>query len=171
MWVKASGSFVLAFVASLVLLIAIGFVSYRSVQTLNANNELVDHTQEVLDQLQDIRIQIMQVETDARGFLLTGDNVYLEAYDRDRKEIPAKIAAVKANTLDNISHQEKFPVLEDAVQSRLELLHEYVQKRQVLGATVVPAGQTAEGKRRMEVVNESLANIADSERALLAERV
>ena len=57
MMAKLGGTFVFAFIASLVILIAIGVVSYRSVQTLVANNELVDHTQEVLDQLQDIRIE------------------------------------------------------------------------------------------------------------------
>jgi signal transduction histidine kinase len=125
----------------------------------------------VLDQLQGVHIQIMQVETDARGFLLTGDRIYLEAYDRDRNEIPSKLAAVKANTVGNISHQERLPILEEAVRSRLELLHEFVQKREVLGVTVVPAGQTAEGKRRMDVVRNTLTEIANSERALLKERV
>lgn len=168
---KFGGTLVIAFIASLVLLTAIGVVSYRSVQTLNANNELVDHTQEVLDQLQDIRIQIIQVETDARGFLLTGDKVYLEAYDRDRNDIPAKIAAAKENTKDNFSHQQKFPVLEEAVKQRLDLLHEYVQRREVLGATVIPAGQSAEGKRRMDAVREALAEIAGNERSLLNSRL
>jgi signal transduction histidine kinase len=168
---RFGGTLVLAFVASLVLLIAIGFASYRSVRTLIANNELVDHTQEVLDQLQEIRIQIIQVEADARGYLLTGDRVYLEAYDRDRNEIPAKIAAVKANTQDNISHQEKFPTLEEAVRLRLELLHEYVGRREVLGVNVIPSGQTSEGKRRMDVVWESLDEIAGNERALLNQRL
>ena len=106
---RFGGTLVLAFVASFILLIAIGVVSYRSVQTLIANNELVEHTQEVLDQLKEIRIQIIQVETDARGYLLTGDQVFLEAYDRDRNAIAEKIAAVRANTQDNVSHQEKFP--------------------------------------------------------------
>ena len=168
---KLGGTLVLAFVASLILLIAIGVVSYQSVQTLIANNELVDHTQEVLDQLQDIRIQIVQVETDARGFLLTGDHLYLEAYDRDRIEIPVKIEAVKANTQDNISHQQKFPILEEAVRSRLDLLHEYVGRREVLGVTVIPAGQTGEGKRRMDAVRETLNEIAGNERQLLNQRL
>lgn len=170
MLAKLGGTLVLAFVASLVLLVAIGVLSYRSVQTLIENNELVVHTQEVLDQLQDIRIHIIQVETDARGFLLTGDHVYLEAYDRDRKDIPLKIAAVKANTQDNISHQQKFPILEEAVKSRLELLHEYVERREVLGVTVIPTGQSGEGKRRMDVVRDALNDIADSERLLLNQR-
>ena len=168
---RYGGTLLIVFVASLILLIAIGFMSYRAVDTLTANNDLVDHTQEVLDQLQDIKTQLLQVETDARGFLLTGDRVYLEAYDRNRAEIPSIIDAAKSNTLDNTQHQQQFAELEKAVQSRMELLQEFVDKREVLGATVIPAGQTGEGKRRMDSVREILNDIAGTERALLSERV
>ena len=119
----------LAFVASIVMLIAIGVTSYRSMSTLIANNELVDHTEGVLQQLEVIRTQLLQVETDARGFLLTGDQAYLDAYNTHLSEIPAKIAAVKESTLDNASHQRKLPVLEQAVRDRLALLDYFVKGR------------------------------------------
>ena len=168
---RVGGTLVLAFVASIVLLIAIGVTSYRSVALLIANNDLVDHTEQVLQQLQEIRTQLLQVETDARGFLLTGDPVYRDAYHRQLSEIPFKIAAVKENTKDNASHQEKFPVLEAAVKSRLDLLDEYVKRREVLGATVIPAGQSSEGKKRMDAVRTSLDDIVENERALLYQRL
>ena len=161
----------LAFVASIVMLIAIGVTSYRSMSTLIANNELVDHTEGVLQQLEVIRTQLLQVETDARGFLLTGDQAYLDAYNTHLSEIPAKIAAVKESTLDNASHQRKLPVLEQAVRDRLALLDEFVKRREVLGATVIPAGQGTEGKRRMDAVRAALDDLAGDERALLDQRL
>ena len=57
------------------------------------------------------------------------------------------------------------------MKSRLEILHEYVQRRQVLGMTVVPTGQAPEGKRRMDIVREALNEIANGERALLDQRI
>ena len=171
MAVRVGGPLIVAFVASLVLLVIIGVASYRSVSTLIENNEQVIHTQEVLERLQDIQLSLIQVETDARGFLLTGDDVYREAYERDLREIPIKIAATKEKTVDNASHQRKFLVLEQAVNSRLELLQEYVARKQVLGATVIPTGQGAEGKRRMDAVKNALTEIAEDERTLLASRL
>ncbi len=167
---KVGGTLILAFLASIVLLSVIGVVSYRAVQTLIANNELVKHTQDVLEDLQEVRTIVIQVETDARGYLLRGDDVYLNAYQNDLIQIPLKIKAVREKTRENHSHQQKFDVLEKAVQVRLELLKEYVDKRQVLGVTVIPPGQGPEGKRRMDAVRAALDDIAKDERALFLER-
>lgn len=168
---KVGGTLILAFLASVVLLALIGFVSYRAVRTLTSNNERVTHTQEVLEDLQEIRTIIIQVETDARGFLLTGDSVYLNAYQKDLVQIPQMLSAFKLKTQDNASHQEKLVGLENAVRSRLDLLQEYVDRRQVLGATVIPAGQSPEGKRRMDAVKSALDEIGDGERFLLSQRL
>ncbi len=168
---KVGGTLVLAFLASVVLLAIIGVVSYRAVSTLIANNEIVTHTENVLEELQEIRSLVLQVETDARGFLLTGVDVYKSAYENDLKEIPKKIHALKTKTQDNVSHQERFGVLEKAVQARLDLLQEYVDRRQVLGATVIPPGQGPEGKRRMDAVIAALDDIRTTERILLEQRL
>jgi len=168
---KVGGTLILAFLASVLLLAIIGIVSYRAVDTLTTNNERVTHTQDVLEDLQEIRTSLLQIETDARGFLLTGVDVYKSAYENDLQEIPRKLNALKEKTKDNVSHQERFTVLEAAVQARLDLLQEYVDRREVLGATVVPPGQGSEGKRRMDAVRAALDDIGSAERVLLEQRL
>ncbi|MEO5857668.1 MAG: ATP-binding protein [Pyrinomonadaceae bacterium] len=168
---KVGGTLFLAFLASIVLLAIIGVVSYRAVNTLIANNERVTHTQEVLEGLEEIRTLLLQVETDARGFLLTGVDVYKEAYEKDLLEIPRNITLLKDKTRDNASHQARFTVLEEAVRSRLDLLKEYVSRREVLGATVIPPGQGPEGKNRMDAVKSALDAIENAERELLQQRL
>ncbi len=139
---------------------------------LRANNELVIHTQEVIDGLQDLQTSLIQAETDARGFIITGDRIYLDAYNTGRGQIPGRVDALKRLTSDNASHQLKFPVLETAVASRLELLEAYVHRREQVGLeSVVQAGQGSEGKRRMDAVRAAIDSIAADERGLLASRV
>lgn len=167
---RVGGTLFLAFLSSVVVLAIIGVVAFRAVETLIANNEQVTHTQDVLEDLQAVRTLIIQVEADARGFLLTGDEVYLNAYKADLLQIPESVRAVKAKTQDNQSHQQKFVQLDEAVRSRLELLQEYVDRRQVLGMAVVPQGQSGEGKRRMDAVRTVLDDIGRDERALLDQR-
>lgn len=171
MIIKAGGRLAIVFLLAVILLIANAVISYQSVSTLIANNQLVNHTQEVLDGLQDLRAHLLQVETDARGYLLTSDPVYLESYRANLTMVWAKINRLKQQTADNRSQQEKFPELEAAVRARLELLQEYVDRREVLGATVIPAGQSAEGKARMDRVRGAIASISDDERGLLVQRV
>jgi len=145
-------------------------VSYRAVGTLIANNESVSHTQDVLEDLQEIRTLLLQAETDARGFLLSGTDVYKIAYENDLQAIPQKIGKLKEKTKDTPSHQERFVVLENAVKSRLDLLEEYIDRREVLGMTVVPPGQGPEGKRRMDAVRAALDDIGNEEHRLLEQR-
>jgi signal transduction histidine kinase len=171
MTAKVGGPLALAFALAALLLIINGVVSYRSVSTLIENNDRVTHTQEILEDLQELRTSLLQVETDARGFLLTGDAVYENAYRSGLAQIPQKIETLRQKTADNQSQQQKFPILAEAVRSRLELLEEYVQRKQVLGATVIPANQSGEGKRRMDAVRAAINEIASEEHRLLEARV
>jgi signal transduction histidine kinase len=168
---KVGGSLLLAFLASIFVIVIIGVVTYRSVQSLITINQRVVHTEEVLVGLADIRRSLLQVETDARGFLLTGDPAFDNAYRLHLSEVPVKVAQLKEKTADNLEHQQRFDVLGQAIESRLDLLEEFVQRRQVLGATVIPAGGVAEGKRRMEVLNAALDDIAAAEQKLLEQRL
>jgi signal transduction histidine kinase len=167
---KVGGTLVLAFLASIVLLAIIGVVSYRAVRTLIANNESVTHTQQVLEQVEGIHTSLLQVETDARGFLLTGIDVYKTAYEADLQEIPRRLTALREKTQDNPSHQERLDRLERAVEGRLDLLKEYVGRREVLGATVIPPGQGPEGKLRMDAVKTAIEDLRNAENLLLEQR-
>jgi len=168
---RVGGTLVAAFALAALLLIVNGVVSYRSVRTLIANNDLVYHAQDVLEGLEDLRTSLLQIETDARGYLLTGDDAYYSVYRSGLAGIQGKIDLLKQKTADNPSHQQKFPVLDAAIHARLELLDEYVGRKQVLAATVIPANQSSEGKRRMDAVRAAIADISKDERALLDIRV
>ena len=103
---KVGGTLILAFLASIVLLAIIGVVSYRAVGTLISNNELVVHTQEVLEQVEGIHTTLLQIETDARGYLLTGLDVYKIAYENDLDEVPRRLKTLREKTQDNASHRD-----------------------------------------------------------------
>src|SRR5258706_14717699 len=66
------------FAAALLLLCAVGFVSYRSTQRLIADNRLNDHSRDVLDAVAKLISEAKDAETGQRGFVITGDDAYLE---------------------------------------------------------------------------------------------
>ena len=168
---KIGGPLALAFAMAALLLIINGVVSYQSISTLIADRDRVFNTQEVLEGLQELKTALLQVETDARGYLLTGDQAYYDVYRQHLQEIPAKTEDIRRKIADNPSHLEKFEKVEQAVNSRLELLDEYIGRKQVLSATIIPQGQSAEGKRRMDAVTGAIADIVQNERELLELRV
>ena len=61
-------------------LLAVGAVSYRSMVESTESDLWMRHTHEVLENLQDLLGAMQAVESKARGYLLTGDESFLEIY-------------------------------------------------------------------------------------------
>ena len=75
------GGWLIAGLVILSLLIAVDAgVSFRNTRQLYTDAGLVAHTNEVLDALDDVLSTMKDAETGERGFLLTGDERYLEPY-------------------------------------------------------------------------------------------
>ena len=168
---KIGGPLALAFAMAALLLIINGVVSYQSISTLIADRDRVFKTQSVLEGLQELKTGLLQTETDARGYLLTGAQEYYDVYRQHLEEIPSKIEDIRTKISDNPSQLEKLATLETSMRSRLELLDEYVVRKQVLPATVITQSQGSEGKRRMDAVKAAISDIAQDERELLEIRV
>ena len=65
--------------AGLVLLL-VAAVGYQSTSSLIENDELVNHTHQVRRELADLLSPLKDVETGQRGYVITGDESYLEPY-------------------------------------------------------------------------------------------
>ncbi len=166
------GRIAVAFTVVVLLLITNAVVSYRSVSTLIANNKRVSHTQDVLENLQELHTQILQAETGARGYFLSGNEAYLGEYYSSVERLGALIAYLKEKTADNPSHKQKYPVLEASIAERLERLDHRIARRKTEGQSAAfDSRDTDEGKRTMDAVRANIASLADEERGLLTARV
>ncbi|MEK7855404.1 MAG: CHASE3 domain-containing protein, partial [Acidobacteriota bacterium] len=166
------GRIAVAFTVVVLLLITNAVVSYRSVSTLIANNKRVSHTQDVLEDLQEVNTQIVQAETSARGYFLSGDEVYLAEYYSSVERLRALIADLKEKTADNSSHRQKYPVLEGSIDERVGRLDRRIARRKAQGPSAAFDGREIdEGKRSMDAVRADIARIASDERGLLIARV
>ncbi len=65
---------------SLVLLILSAVASYISINNLRSSVNAVNHTNEVLKNLDNIILSLKEGEAGQRGFLLTNDDKFLEPY-------------------------------------------------------------------------------------------
>ena len=97
----------LSFAAALIFTLIIGTVSYFSISTLRDTAGWVDHTHEVLGELLQIESSLKNAETGQRGFLLTGEERYLEPYLAARTKVDTAIQNVRRLTSDN-PHQYEF---------------------------------------------------------------
>ncbi|MGF1615788.1 MAG: CHASE3 domain-containing protein [Gammaproteobacteria bacterium] len=85
----------LGFGLTLALLVAIGIISYRNMSALVQTVHWEVHTHEVLNQLDDLLLQIQNAETGQRGYIITGEQRYLEPYDTALVRIHEELAQLR----------------------------------------------------------------------------
>ena len=70
----------LAFGSAILALLMVGAISYRGMVESRESDLWVRHTHEVLENLQNLLASMQTVESNARGYLLTGEESYLDVY-------------------------------------------------------------------------------------------
>ena len=68
------------FGVSLLILIVSSTASYLSINSLLKSNGMVNHTQEVIYNLNEGAAVMIEAQTSVRGFIISGNNDFLEQY-------------------------------------------------------------------------------------------
>ncbi|HTS03512.1 MAG TPA: CHASE3 domain-containing protein [Thermoanaerobaculia bacterium] len=153
---------------SLLLLVS---VTWLNTTRLIREARWVDHSKDVIAELEGFQYAITEGETGQRGFLITGDDVYLEPYRRAAAELPERLLRIGALTADNPAQHERSLKLHQLAVERLGQLD--------LAVRLVKAGRepearayirTGEGRETMEKLLRVIAGMKAEERALLAAR-
>ena len=123
---KIGGGFAMA----LAILIFIGSASYRSTNKLMDTAEWVTHTHLVLERLSGLIQCLTDAETGQRGFVITGDEIYLEPYRSGIAVIDQYMREIRNLTVDNPHQQQRMDILDPLVAQRMNSLKELMSIRQ-----------------------------------------
>ena len=83
------------FGVALVIMGVLSFVAYSNIENLTTTAEDVSHTHEVLNELTDILGTLKDAETGQRGFVITGEDRYLEPFLAAQEAIEHEIEHVR----------------------------------------------------------------------------
>src|SRR5262245_17725909 len=86
---------------------AVAITGLRTTQSLVSNAELVAHTHEVRGQLSRMLAGLIEAETSERGFVITGNERFLEPYRAALSSLDASFDAVHELTSDNKRQQDR----------------------------------------------------------------
>src|SRR5260370_18101903 len=112
-----------------------------------------------------------EVEIGERGYLITGDDVYLAPYDRGARELRRNLNELRQLVGDDAKQQRALERLEPLVAAKLAFLAERIRirRQQGLGAAAA-AVREGFGKQLMEQINVLLAGMKQEEDRLLLQR-
>src|SRR5580658_6685442 len=110
-----------AFGSAFAILLVVGGLSYRSIVITSGNNYWVQHTHEVLENLDEVQFAMETITSSVRGFLLVKDESYLDRYRAARLSLEQHMAAIRDLTVDNPLQQRRISDLERLAARRLDL--------------------------------------------------
>ena len=162
------------FLGGVVLLLCIAAVialNVANVERLRAQAGWVERSNAVSAALEGVLAELADAETGQRGYLITGDERYLEPYNVASKEVPSAITRLAESVADNPQQQAALGELREAAEAKLAELAHTVQLRRERGFEAArDVVITDVGKAAMDRARGVVAAMEAREGSLLAER-
>ncbi len=123
-----------AFVAALAALVLILSLAWWDWRQFDSAAGRLRETQQSIQQIEDILSTMKDAETGQRGFLITGDDVYLAPYTAAKNTIATELGSVRASALPESKLGGVFDLLEQAVTAKFAELQSSIDVRREQGA-------------------------------------
>ena len=159
---------IIAFGFSLLLLLLSSIASYISIKNLIYSAEKVNHTNRVITELHQINIMLQEAESNQRGYLITGDQSFLNTYETAAKNIPSSIALIKQLTADNPDQQKYASRLDYLVTQRFSILEIGIRARK--DGSLVNNKVLLRGKEYMDETSNVIKQMELIEKNLYTQR-
>ena len=154
----------------LALLLGNALLSFQNMRRVIDNNAQVTHTHAVLSAMQEVLSTVQDAETGQRGYIITGQENYLEPYNAAVTGIAGRLQRLRTLVVAP-SVRPFVPVLERQVAARLALLRESIALRRAQGLEAARRRiLTGKGRSRMDAIRGTIAAMQSEENALLRQR-
>jgi methyl-accepting chemotaxis protein len=158
---KLAGGFGLA----LAILLVVNIISYRNTTTLIEDTSQRRQIYTALLGLHDMLAALTDAETGQRGYIITGEESYLEPYNSAISRIDGIVEELEA---DNPENREKIRTLKRLSDERFALLRDRIDLRKNKGfAEAAQAVQTGKGKKIMDEIRDLIAEMDKEGNAVL----
>jgi methyl-accepting chemotaxis protein len=158
--------------AALLVVAAVGIVAYRSTAELIESADSVTYSHKVKEMLSTVLSNLKDAETGQRGFILTGEESYLEPYSTAVKVLDGNIRDLRELTAENPNEQKEIAPLRDLVAGRLAELAKIIALRRGPGGerTALQELLTDKGKNLMDEIRRVIGEMDEEEVARLKQR-
>lgn len=160
-------------VAIILILLA---VAYNSFSRLSEANQWDRHTMEVLSEIGKIHNSILQIQVEARGYILTGNEASLNPETDEMAVLTQHTQKAIAMTVDNKPQAERFRKIDQLTTSWVkDWINPQIDRRRALGnapgaTETVARSMPQNGYPAIVQANKLLDEAAAEETRLLAER-
>lgn len=154
------------------ILVGVGIVSYRSLSELVEASNQAAYSYKVIENLEKLFSQIKDAETGNRGYVITGQEPYLEPYYSAIQSVDKQVLDLRRLTVADLSQQRRLDLLEPLIAQRLALSKQIVELRKNKGfETARQAVLTGRGRNLMDQIRQLIRDMENAESAVLTQRI
>jgi signal transduction histidine kinase len=163
----------------LILAVALGFVVLVAMSgltiTLVSRDRTftlwVNHTNQINEQIAQMRVVLERTESSQRGFLITGDEVYLAKYRESANRLPELVENLRAQTADNPMEQANTARLQTQIAQMVAMQQNTMETvRSGAADRVDPAALVIADQPLIDRVRATALAMVQEERRLLEQR-
>ncbi|MCP4351218.1 MAG: hypothetical protein GY795_37615 [Desulfobacterales bacterium] len=143
--------------APVVIIIALGIISFQSITALLSVNEKVDHTSLIIGDINKTEHTISELETVQKNFLVTGNEKYLENYSKIKEKLPPLFSGLKEQV--NQVQANRLIELGNLVNNWFQAAEKEILSRKKIDMT--PEQREALRKSSSEILSFKVEDIID----------
>ena len=137
-----------------------GIVSFDRIQTLDTDFQQVETTHEVILNLDELLSTVKDAETGQRGYVLTGDDTYLEPFNTASTHVDEQLTKVRTLILNEPEQQIRLARLHEIVNAKMAELNQTIALRHNQGFDAALAVvKNNSGKSYMDQIRSQVANM------------
>ncbi|MEX8548695.1 MAG: response regulator [Mucilaginibacter sp.] len=156
----------IGFGLSLLLVVLSSIASFISIRSLLDNAEKVDRNNTVISKLESIISTMKDAETGQRGFLLSGDEIFLQPYIGSEQKVFGAIKEVSQLSTDDGFLKQHVDQLENTITARFSSLQRLIDAKR--SGKAISLGQLKQGKAEMDALRQVISHMENQERMVLS---
>ncbi|WP_419418813.1 diguanylate cyclase [Legionella sp. D16C41] len=130
---------------ALLILVSLSYFSYSQVKALLEADRWVSHTYQVMQKIDSALYRIINLESDQRAYLLTGNERFLADMDNIKTDLTSDLQNVKQLTKDNSAQNQRVTRFTALISRRMTIIQKIIQLK-ALNKFNTPEGMTLFGE-------------------------
>ncbi|MFV5692157.1 response regulator [Flavobacterium sp. LT1R49] len=162
---------VLGFIACAFVLLGVAIFSFKNSEKFVVSNALVNNSNKVLYEFEQILMSTIDAETGVRGYVITGDDDFLKPFASANIKAIEQLDKVKELTKDNPNQQKNIEELAKQLKMRFDNLNKCIALRKKDFEKAREFVASGEGKQLQDDLRKTIDKAQESEQTLLVERI
>ncbi|QKR99340.1 response regulator [Sphingomonas sp. CL5.1] len=147
----------LGLAAMILFFVVSGTITYRNVGALVDHANRIQHSHTIIRSIDDLLSTMQDAETGQRGYLLTGNERYLEPYRDAESNVAAQTDRIAALTAGNAAEASRLVALRRHIRDKFAELNDTIALRREKGtAAAIALVNSDRGKAEMDAIREQL---------------